>query len=252
MPDSPPPPSPPPRTAATRRASATAAINPSAESVRSQPPPAGEDGGNGRPQRETTANRLLVAARGIFAKRGYDGASIRAVTREAGANLGAVTYHFGSKRALYEAVLESVLRPLAERVVEIAHSRETALRRVEGVVRAFFSHLAKNPDQPQLMLQEIAAGKRPPAVIRTVMPMVLGSLSNIVEDGQKEGSIRAGDPLLMSIGVVSQPIQLTLVRRLAKPSLGLDQEDPETYARVIEHAVRFVLAALSTEGEERR
>ena len=56
--------------------------------------------------RETTQS-ILEAARELFAERGYDGASIRAITARAGVNLGAVTYHFGTKERLYLAVSPS-------------------------------------------------------------------------------------------------------------------------------------------------
>ena len=63
-----------------------------------------------------TRTELIAAGRKLFGRRGFDGASIRAITKEAGANLGAVTYHFGSKHGLYSAVLEEGLRPMAARV----------------------------------------------------------------------------------------------------------------------------------------
>jgi AcrR family transcriptional regulator len=53
-----------------------------------------------------TAAALLEAGRVLFAERGYEGASVRAITAHACANLGAITYHFGSKRDLYDRVVE--------------------------------------------------------------------------------------------------------------------------------------------------
>ncbi len=58
-----------------------------------------------------TRDRILTVARALFAQHGYRGASVRAITKEAGANLGAVTYHFGTKDALYDAVIDSLVRP---------------------------------------------------------------------------------------------------------------------------------------------
>src|SRR5262245_26082168 len=120
----------------------------------------------GRPARAPseagTYETLISSARVLFARRGFDGASIRAITRASGANLGSVTYHFGSKHALYEAVLDRVLSPLGDRVAEAAAQYGSPLDRLEGVIRAFFAHLDANPDMPQLMLQEMAAGKDPP------------------------------------------------------------------------------------------
>lgn len=56
----------------------------------------------------STPHRLLEAAERLFAERGYAGASVRAICAEAGANLNAVSYHFGGKQALYQAVLGRV------------------------------------------------------------------------------------------------------------------------------------------------
>ena len=51
-------------------------------------------------ERETVI-RLLDAAERLFGEHGYDGVGMRALAEEAGVNLGAATYHFGSKEALY-------------------------------------------------------------------------------------------------------------------------------------------------------
>jgi AcrR family transcriptional regulator len=102
---------------------------------------------------DRTRADLLAAGRSLFARRGYDGASIRAITHAADANLVAVTYHFGSKEALYGAVLEAGLRPLVARVSAAADAGGTALDRLCGVVEAYFEHLREHPDVPRLLLQ---------------------------------------------------------------------------------------------------
>ena len=191
-----------------------------------------------------TARALIDSGRRLFAGRGFDGASVREITRGAGANLGAVTYHFGSKRGLYEAVLERVLSPLAEHVRETSSEGGAPLDRLERVVRAFFEHLAGNPDMPQLMLQEIAAGRDPPAPVRELLGTVSSTLRGLVLEGQRAGTIRPGDPLLLGLSCVSQPIHLTLVRRMVQRVLGVEMESPEAQGRVVEHAVAFVRAGL--------
>jgi AcrR family transcriptional regulator len=176
---------------------------------------------------------------------------VRAITHEARANLGAVTYHFGSKHALYEAVLEQVITPIAGRVAEALDGPGDTLARCERTVRAFFEHFEVNPDMPQLMLQEIAAGKRPPPPVARVLGLVIRRLGELVVEGQKAGEIRAGGPLLMALSIVAQPVHLTLVRRLAQQIVGLDQSDPSTHVRVVEHAARFARAGIVELGAER-
>jgi len=69
----------------------------------------------GHPASDSTSDALLDAAEFLFAAHPYDAVSLRAVTTRARANLAAVSYHFGSKQALYLAVLLRRLRPLNER-----------------------------------------------------------------------------------------------------------------------------------------
>jgi AcrR family transcriptional regulator len=61
----------------------------------------------------TTRERLLQAATRLFADEGYRGASVRDICNQAGANPGAVSYHFGGKRQLYRAVLRRAASELA-------------------------------------------------------------------------------------------------------------------------------------------
>ena len=61
-----------------------------------------------------TKQRMLSAAAHHFARDGYHATSLRSITATAKVNLAAVNYHFGSKEALLEAVIERRLSPLNE------------------------------------------------------------------------------------------------------------------------------------------
>lgn len=58
-----------------------------------------------------TVVRILDAAEHLFADRGFAETSLRTITGRAGVNLAAVNYHFGSKKALIQAVFERFLTP---------------------------------------------------------------------------------------------------------------------------------------------
>lgn len=199
---------------------------------------------------EGTRTALLRAARDLFARRGYDGASIRAITRRADANLGSVTYHFGSKEELYHAVLEEVMAPLAARVSKVTAGAGPGVDRIERVVHAFFDHLRHHPELPQFMLQEIAAGKAPPPPVDALLRSVSGDLTRVVSEGQSDGEIRDGDPLLMGLSSIIQPVHLTLVRHWLTTMTGIDPEDPAQHDRLVEHAAAFVRAGLTPPQEE--
>ncbi len=90
-------------------------------------------------QAPDTKQHLLEAAEQLIADQGIDGASVRAITDAAGANLAAVNYHFGSKDGLVRAVFERRLKPInAERLrlLEECTSRPGGAT-LEEVVGAF-------------------------------------------------------------------------------------------------------------------
>ncbi len=73
-----------------------------------------------------TKERLLAAAERIFAERGFEGASLGAVTRAAGTSVSAANYHFGSKRALLRATLRRRVEPVNRLRLERLDALEAA------------------------------------------------------------------------------------------------------------------------------
>lgn len=57
-----------------------------------------------------TRARLMSAALDLLSERGEDGVSLRDVTDAAQANVSAVSYHFGSLKALFDAAIEDALQ----------------------------------------------------------------------------------------------------------------------------------------------
>ncbi len=59
-----------------------------------------------------TRERLLHSSLRLFSERGYEGTSVRAITDDAGVNLAAANYHFGSKQQLLQATFQAALAPI--------------------------------------------------------------------------------------------------------------------------------------------
>lgn len=74
--------------------------------------------------RSATRDALLDAAERLFARVGIERASLRAITREADANLASVHYHFGSKDALIQAVFARRLGPINRERLELLNRLE--------------------------------------------------------------------------------------------------------------------------------
>jgi AcrR family transcriptional regulator len=73
-----------------------------------------------------TRERILDAAERLFMAHGYDGTSMRQITGDAGVNLAAVNYHFGSKEALMQEVFRRRLDWLNEERMRMLDEMEAA------------------------------------------------------------------------------------------------------------------------------
>lgn len=196
-------------------------------------------------QNSDPKTRLVDVARDLFAAHGYDGTSVRAITSRAKANLGAITYHFGSKEALYHEVIKSRAEPLADRIAAAAQAPGPPLDRIEAIVRAFFEKFIEHPEIPSLLLRELASGRQLPPPVQRVVQRNLGSIIQVVTDGQRDGSIRAGDPLLLALSVVAQPFHFGIAGRVIAVAAGLDFRDPAARSRVVDHVATTVRHALA-------
>jgi AcrR family transcriptional regulator len=72
---------------------------------------------------EITRERILRAAERLFAERGYDATSVRAIVGKARVNQAAINYHFAGKEGLYREVLRAAFHALTEH--QLAHAEET-------------------------------------------------------------------------------------------------------------------------------
>ncbi|MBA4179069.1 MAG: hypothetical protein C0506_00625 [Anaerolinea sp.] len=109
-----------------------------------------------RRERGDTRDRILAAARELFADNGYVGASTRMIARRVGLTDPALYYYFPTKRDLHDALLrEADVRDLPPPAGTLEEGMESIL--------AFFFRYAENGDLVRLALREQVSGE--PAAI---------------------------------------------------------------------------------------
>src|ERR1700735_795711 len=87
---------------------------------------------------EITRQRILKAAERLFADRGYEETSIRAIVAKARVNQAAINYHFGGKDGLYREVLRTAFRALTKQ--QLAHAQEMKGMSRENALGEFIRH----------------------------------------------------------------------------------------------------------------
>jgi AcrR family transcriptional regulator len=95
-------------------------------------------------QRDAQRDRIVAAALALFGSRGFDAVTMAEVAEEAGVARATVFNHFGSKRALVEAIIEGVLAYWAG-MLERALVDETTP--TPTLVRALFDHMGAGIEQ---------------------------------------------------------------------------------------------------------
>ncbi|EKE71074.1 TetR/AcrR family transcriptional regulator [Gallaecimonas xiamenensis] len=87
-------------------------------------------------RRPDTKSLILDVAEQLFAEHGFNDTSLRLITSDAGVNLASVNYHFGSKKALIQAVLarylDNVMPALRDAMNELLAREQVQMTEVFG------------------------------------------------------------------------------------------------------------------------
>lgn len=193
-----------------------------------------------------TRERLLEVARTLFAANGYEGTSVRAITTAAEANLGAITYHFGSKEQLYFAVLQSAWEPTLDEIERAAAGLQAPLEQLKVAVRALFAGIGRRPEIAPIMIREIARPGSVAPPIQESVRRLFGFLSRLIQAGQSDGTIVSGDPHLLTLSVMAQPFHIMALRHRMGPLIGVQASEEAVFERVVDNAVAFVRRGLSS------
>ena len=156
---------------------------------------------------------IIDAAQKLFAEHGFDGTSVRDIAHEAGINVAMISYYFGSKEKLMEAIFEQKTNYTRIKVENLLQN--DALSHLEKVNILIDDYVEKFIAQQQfhrIMIREQLIEKDTPisGFILELKKRNLVSIKKLIHDGQKSGSFKKNiDIILMMttmVGTVSQMI----------------------------------------------
>jgi len=219
--------------------------------------------GHTEPGSPATSGRLLAAATELFARRGFHATSIRDIAEQAGANVAAGHYHYGSKRGLYVQVLRAqfaLVREMTTRDGALPPRRVLArwprheliallTRRVAGTVDV----LLDPPSQPHgaLMLREMCdPSDALPIIVDEFIRPQMKETARIVACLAPAASQRAVDQVVRSI------IAQVLFYRFTMPAtlllIGARRYSRRFLREMTEHVIEFSLGGLAEVARGRR
>jgi len=105
-------------------------------------------------------DKILKAADDLFGRVGFDAATTREIAERSGVNKALIHYHFKSKEALFETLLDRYYDNLAGALERSLEGHERPLReRMLSLVDAYIDFLAANRNFSRIVQREAAGGK---------------------------------------------------------------------------------------------
>jgi AcrR family transcriptional regulator len=147
--------------------------------------------------RANTRERLLGAARRVFARSGFHGASVEEVASEAGFSTGALYSNFTGKEDLFLALMEREINEHAREIAQAVSARDSMAERATGGARQWMIMIEREPEVLLLFMEFWAYGVRDAQVrpkVAARFAQVRELLTKLIADGVREFDLELDIP----------------------------------------------------------
>jgi AcrR family transcriptional regulator len=138
---------------------------------------------------------ILAAAIALLDREGVPGASVERIAEEAGTSKGTVLYHFGTKEAVYRAVVESLFSQGGEYMTERIMAQPTHRGKLSEYLASNLRFIADHREHVSAVhrIQEAFPGERGPDTAAPLLPLFTS--------GQKAGEFGPFDAGVMALAL---------------------------------------------------
>ncbi|HEY4343087.1 MAG TPA: CerR family C-terminal domain-containing protein [Parvibaculum sp.] len=202
-------------------------------------------------QSQNTKERLLEAARGLFAERGYHNATVRDIAARAHTNLASINYYFRSKDDLYREVMRSSFQAPAANGEAVLAPLSGADHPPEERLRAFVRRLipvsteeAGDEQHKRLMAWEMLA---PTGAIERVEEWEIKPHLDAAQDAVRpflSGGAGAADIMTTALWLVGQCLVFRKLAAGAGDGFHPIAFTPENSAQLVDLVVTLALRGL--------
>jgi len=192
--------------------------------------------------------RILEAATRVFASRGYHGARVSDIAREAGIAYGLVYHYFRNKEEILDTIFAERWGQFLEVVDGIAAGPQPASEKLRQLAALILFAYRRRPDWVKVLVFEIQRTSRfsEPEQIEAVGRLFRG-VARIIRMGQESGELRsdldANLVCLAFIGALETMITSQVMRVMRLPDQTQDDDD-----RTVRTVVELFLGGLAARG----
>lgn len=139
--------------------------------------------------------QIIDVAERLFAGKGFSGTSIRDIAHEADINVSMISYYFGSKEKLIEALFEVRTKESSTRMETIVANEDlTPLQKINILIDSVIDRMFGNQCFHNIMLREQLSGDdRSPMISDSIFQVKIKNrlgLESILREGQEKGQFR--------------------------------------------------------------
>ncbi len=181
---------------------------------------------------------IIRAAEKLFAEKGFDGASVRDIAQQAEVNVAMISYYFGSKEKLMEALFEERTLNIRIKVENLIQNEQlTHLQKVNILIDDYVDKFIHQREFHKIMLREQMIEKDTPiaGLIHELRKRNLESITKLIHDGQQSGAFKKNiDILLMMttlVGTVSYMITSQHFYRKVNSMEAMDELEFQKHMR---------------------
>jgi AcrR family transcriptional regulator len=142
-----------------------------------------------RPGVSGTREAILDAARQVFARQGYQGATIRGVAELAGVDPALVHHYFGTKQGLFVAAVQLPVNPVERLSAVLADDPELVGERMAGVFLSVWDQAANHSPMLALVRSAVSDEQAAAMLREFITEEVLGQIARRL--GSPDATLRA-------------------------------------------------------------
>ena len=177
-----------------------------------------------------TEETIRQAALKIFKRKGFEGASVQEIAKEAGTTKSMVNYYFRSKEKLFAEIFHQEYRNLFSAIGVFITANLSLKEKIEKIVAFDIDKLNEIPDLPIFILTELH--HNPEIVFKSIerLPIlaVLNGLNLQIAEEVAKGAIRHIDARDLLINIQSLTIFPFLGKPLIMKIFGIEEEGFKT------------------------
>ena len=144
---------------------------------------------------QASRENILRAAVKVFARYGYEGGRVEKISRAAKSYDRMIYYYFGSKEALFIAVIEEIYRRFNEAEARLEIEAADPVGSLQAIVRFVWSYYCRNPEFITLLNVEHLHRGKPISKSRRAgeySSPTIGLLDGVLQSGMARGDFRQG------------------------------------------------------------